>query len=89
MIHLLLARGADVDACNDMSETAFSYACAAGAFEAAKLLHAHGAEINRLDTHGATALDWAKYTASRKMYNWLRSIHCVHRAEQPGHCGRK
>ena len=89
MARLLLARGADVNACNDMAETAFSYACANDAFEAAKLIHAHHAEINRPDTHGATALDWAKYTASREMYEWMRSIHCVHRAEPPGHCGRK
>ena len=89
MLHLLLARGADVNACNDRAETAFSYACANDAFEAARLIHAHHAEINRPDTGGATALDWAKYTASRATYDWMRSVHCVHRAEPPGHCGRK
>ncbi|HDZ44756.1 hypothetical protein LCGC14_0525300 [marine sediment metagenome] len=89
MIRLLLAQGADANACNWSSETAFSYACCYNCFEPAKLLHEHGVEINRPDTHGATPLDWAKYHASKRFYDWLISIHCVHRAEPPGHCPRR
>jgi len=89
MVRLLLAGGADVNACNEMAETAFSYACAYDALGAARLIRAAGAEINRPDTHGATALDWAKYTASREMYEWMRKVHCVHRAEGPGWVGRQ
>ena len=89
MVKLLLTRGADVNACNDMSETAFSYAAANNALAAAKLLRANGAEVNRPDTHGASPLDWAKYTASKEMYDWMRSAHCVHRAESPGWLGQR
>ena len=89
MLRLLLDRGADVNACDSGAGTAFSSACFCGALDAAKLLHARGAEINRPDTRGRTPLDLAKFLAPKEVYEWMRSIHCVHRVEPPGWAGRR
>jgi len=87
MMETLLAHGADVNARNVTGETAFSYACACGGFDAARMLREHGAEINSCDLHRATPLDWAKWGASKRFYDWLADIGGVHKSDKPGWVG--
>jgi ankyrin repeat protein len=70
----LLDARQNVNACNESSETAFSYACANNAFEVAKLLHARGANVNTIDAGNGSPLDWAVYLSSPEFCAWLKSI---------------
>jgi ankyrin repeat protein len=70
----LLEAGADPNATNERGETAFSYACANYALEAAKALFVHGAEINTLDACGGSPLDWAACWSSPEFRAWLIGI---------------
>jgi ankyrin repeat protein len=74
LIAQLLDAGHDVNSRNENGETAFSYACAYDAFDAAKLLHARGADINTIDKGNGSPLDWARARSSREFYAWLESI---------------
>jgi len=55
-------------------ETAFSYACAHDQFDAARLLHKHGADINSVDSSGGTPLDWAVCHARPAFREWLKQV---------------
>lgn len=65
---------ADVHWKNDDGETAFSFACAYDQFDAARLLHQHGADINSVDSSGGTPLDWAVCHARPEFRAWLKDI---------------
>jgi ankyrin repeat protein len=73
-IGALLDCGVDVNARNDLGETAFSFACAYNALSAAKLLQARGADINTIDRGGGSPLDWAVCQSSPEFREWLVSV---------------
>jgi ankyrin repeat protein len=73
ILKLLDARQ-NVNARNENGETAFSYACANNALEAAKLLHAHGADVNTVDKGSGSPLDWATCHSSPEFCAWLESV---------------
>ncbi len=70
----LLDAGKDVNSRNENGETAFSYACANNALDAAKLLHARGADINTIDKGNGSPLDWAACWSSPEFCAWLESV---------------
>jgi len=70
----LLEFDADVHWKNDDGETAFSFACAYDQFDAARLLHQHGADINSVDSSGGTPLDWAVCHARPEFRAWLKDV---------------
>ncbi|WP_442511691.1 ankyrin repeat domain-containing protein [Novipirellula sp. SH528] len=70
----LLEYDADVHWKNDDGETAFSFACAYDQFDAARLLHQRGADINSVDSSGGTPLDWAVCHARPEFRAWLKDI---------------
>ena len=70
----LLEFNADVHWKNENGETAFSFACAYDQFDAARLLHKHGANINSVDSSGGTPLDWAVCHARPEFREWLKSV---------------
>jgi len=59
---------------NHDDETAFSFACACDQFDAARLLHKHGADINSVDSSGGTPLDWAVCHARPAFREWLKQV---------------
>ncbi|WP_068140627.1 ankyrin repeat domain-containing protein [Roseimaritima ulvae] len=71
---VLLEYDADVHWKNEDGETAFSFACAYDQFDAARLLHQHGADINSVDSSGGTPLDWAVCHARPEFRAWLKDI---------------
>lgn len=71
---VLLEYDADVYWKNEDGETAFSFACAYDQFDAARLLHQHGADINSVDSSGGTPLDWAVCHARPEFRAWLKDI---------------
>lgn len=73
-MQVLLESGVNVNWANHGGETAFSYACARNQFAAAKILHAHGADINSVDSSGGTPLDWAVCHGEPDFRSWLRSV---------------
>ncbi len=83
----LLDAGADVNARNEASETAFSYACAYNALAAAQVLFARGADINTVDAGGGTPLDWAVCQSSPEFREWLIGVGAKRRDEsyEPWH----
>jgi ankyrin repeat protein len=70
----LLECGANVNWQNDDGETAFSYACALDQFASARILYAHGADINGVHATGCTPLDIAVCRARPEFRAWLKSI---------------
>ena len=70
----LLEFDADVHWKNEDGETAFSFACAYDQFDAARLLHDSGANINSVDSSGGTPLDWAVCHARPEFREWLKSV---------------
>lgn len=74
VMQVLLEFGASLLWKNSDGETAFSYACAYDQFDAAKLLHKHGANINSVDSSGATPLDWAICHSSPALREWLKQM---------------
>lgn len=70
----LLAAGADINACNEQGETAFSYACANDSLAVAKVLYENGADINTVDKGGGSPLDWAVCHASPEFRAWLVGV---------------
>jgi ankyrin repeat protein len=93
-IGAILDSGVDVNARNDLGETAFSFACAYNALAAAKLLHSRGADINSIDSGGGSPLDWAVCHSSPEFREWLVSVggerHGSHAPWPwpPGTCGK-
>ena len=81
----LLACDANVNWSNADGETAFSYACAFDQFDAARIMHAHGAEINAVHaTAGCTPLDVAVCRARPEFRTWLKNIGGIrNQAHQP------
>jgi len=73
-LEVLVDSGANVVWANNDGETAFSYACASNEFAIAKYLHEHGAEINSVDSSGATPLDWAVCHGQPEFRQWLREV---------------
>lgn len=73
-MRILLDFGARVQWKNDEGETAFSFACACDQFDAAKLLHKHGADINSVDSSDGTPLDWAVRHARPAFRDWLKQV---------------
>jgi hypothetical protein len=73
-VRRLLDDGEDINATNESGETAFSYACANDALEVAKLLYAHGANINTVDNGGGSPLDWAVCWSSTEFRDWLKGV---------------
>lgn len=73
-LRVLLDFGASVQWKNDDGETAFSFACACDQFDAARLLHKHGADINSVDSSGGTPLDWAVCHARPAFREWLKQV---------------
>ena len=70
----LLDSGVDVNAKNEVGETAFSYACANNKLDAAKCLYSRGADINTVDKRGGSPLDWAVCWSSPEFREWLIHI---------------
>ena len=73
-MRVLLVCGVNVNWANDDGETAFSYACARNQFAVAKIIHALGAEINRVDSSGGSPLDWAVCHGEPDFRVWLHSV---------------
>ncbi len=73
-MNALLEFKADIRWKNEEGETAFSFACAYDQFDAAQLLHQHGADINSVDSSGGTPLDWAVCHARPEFRRWLKDI---------------
>ena len=73
-MRVLLEFDANVLWKNHDDETAFSYACAHDQFDAARLLHEHGADVNNVDSSGGTPLDWAVCHARPAFREWLRRV---------------
>ncbi|WP_442511764.1 ankyrin repeat domain-containing protein [Novipirellula sp. SH528] len=73
-MHVLLDSDANVLWKNEDGETAFSFACVCDQFDAARLLHKHGADINSVDSSGGTPLDWAVCHARPAFREWLKSV---------------
>ena len=67
----MLDGGFEVDAVNDMHQTALMHCCANNRPRAAKFLVARGAGVNRTDHGGTTAMDFALRHASRDLCDWL------------------
>jgi hypothetical protein len=62
IVRELLAKGADKEVVNNLSSTPLVVASEFGRLAAATLLIVeHGADINRLDNNGRSALRWAKH----------------------------
>lgn len=73
-LDVLLDLGASVHWRSEDGETAFSYACACDQFDAARVLHEHGADINSVDSGGGTPLDWAVCHARPEFRDWLKAV---------------
>lgn len=73
-MRVLLEFDANVLWKNHADETAFSYACVHDQFDAARLLHKHGADINNVDSSGGTPLDWAVCHARPAFREWLNQV---------------
>ena len=61
-VEALIARGADVNAKNDIGETPLFYAAQRNSHDAAKLLIERGADVNAKDKHGGTPLHEAAFS---------------------------
>lgn len=73
-LKLFLSYGADVNITNFCGERAFSYACARGNFECAKILYNSNAEIDFMIGHSKSApYDWALRSGNVDLIEWLET----------------
>jgi ankyrin repeat protein len=73
-LELLLARGADPNARQEMDYTPFHDAAGRGNIEIAKLLLTHGARTNLRAADGQTPADLAEKHGQGEFVTWLRSV---------------
>jgi ankyrin repeat protein len=70
----MLDAGVDVNTINAAHQTVLMHCCANDRLRAASFLVSRGADVNRADHGGTTAMDFARRHASRDFCDWLARV---------------